>query len=126
METLSIQSSPNRLRLVKSISALSMTALFAACASGQYEIKANHVVEIISEDESQRYITPQEGGYPHYEEMYGFTVQQCDREDLPMANENGCVIFNMTVSKQEFQDFDPGDRIVFQSQRSGRPLDPSE
>jgi hypothetical protein len=103
--------------------ALGSVTLLAGCSAGSYEITADKPALVISENESQRYVTPEEGGYPHYKSVYRFIIEQCDRKDLSIADKNGCVELSTEVSELTFEQIAPGDIIMFDSNQNGYPVD---
>ncbi len=125
MEAVVDQQIPSKLRFNRVLCLLGLTTVLSGCGDSA-KVEEDHEATIIREEQSQRYVTPEEGGYPHYKDVYRFVVQQCGREDLSMANEDGCVNFTITVSKREFDEYGPGDQITFQTPRSGYPSNPDK
>lgn len=93
------------------------------CASGSYEIEASNPMTILDKQQSQRFVSEQESpAYPHYEDVYTLVVKQCDREELEITDDDGCVDLSVKVSEQTFASFSEGDSIVFNEPLRGYPV----
>ncbi|MGV9001941.1 MAG: hypothetical protein ACOH18_03210 [Candidatus Saccharimonadaceae bacterium] len=115
---------PNSLNILRNpfgiLVALGGVSLLSGCAAGSHEVLANKPTIVVSESESQVFVTVEQGGgYPHYESVYRFILEQCNRGSEPIADKNGCVELNTVVDEKTYEKFAPGDTIVFDSDRTG-------
>jgi hypothetical protein len=116
-------STPNKFRPVGLLVGLGAVALTAGCATGSYEINARAPAHVVSESTSEAYVTAdQAGGYSHFETIYHFVLQQCDRDDAAQVDKDGCIVLSTEVDQKTYEEFAPGDDVVFSSPLRGYPV----
>lgn len=116
MERLTDIPEKKRARLPKAMLAIGLIAVTSACSGGKGDVlRAELPSTILSEDEYSYYVVGT--GYDHWETDYSFVVEQCERQDSSFSDADGCVDLSITVSESTFNEFDPGDVIVFEGDR---------
>ncbi|MDB5163091.1 MAG: hypothetical protein JWO54_907 [Candidatus Saccharibacteria bacterium] len=99
----------------------------AGCSVGSYQVIAHQPVEVLDKQESERFVSAQESpGFPHYEDVYHMTIEQCDRGDETISDDSGCIELQIEVNEAMFNQYSVGDVLTFDKDLKGYPTQDSK
>lgn len=113
--------SPNRR---KAVSILLSGVALTGCSSENYEIKSEVPAVVVDKYEQSQYIPANETtDYARYESTFWLVIQQCQRENEPIADNSGCVVMQTQVNDKVFADYQKNEPISFINNVTALPLE---